>query len=590
MSFSNSTVLRAMVRVLEAQDERAAGVPGVQVVEQRRPGGPDVERAGGARGDPDARDGSTAVSAPGRRGTAPDRRRRAGRGRAPPGRRPRVARPRGPSRVSESSEPELDEDRDVGAGRQRPRLEVRQQARVLLGLLRDPVDGGVASRPRSRSGGTPAGRLARGLGIDRVAVRAGHRVAEHLVEAGLDPGRDGALEAHRLVVRLGPAETDDRGQQPLEERVPPEDAVRGGPAGGRQVELAAVGDGRRARPRRAGGTSRWRPGWSPRHGGRPGRRYLVRLRAAGHDAEGAAGTAGRRWTGRGDRGVVGMASGYGTGRVRGQRDRGPRRSRRPIPTEPGEHQHDAEDAGRRRGRRLRPPAFAVTNSVAGTATTRLDAAPRRPPSRRRSGARAGGRRRATCKSQTIGSVPSSQVAEKRPHPVTSPAAQPIAEAIGSQPMIARAIRQPEPTEARPSSAHERLAEAVAGRSPGASRVAGSGRAGWRRRGRGAGRGAVTRRPHVPARSAAPASAGSGRGVPPGRRRVARGRGRLGPGAVRPPIAPTGRPGVRRRSWAGPWSRRRPPQRLAARPALARPARPGLVLRSVLARVRVLLRD
>ena len=41
-----------LVRVLQAQDERAAGVPGVQVVEQRRPGGPDVERAGGARGDP----------------------------------------------------------------------------------------------------------------------------------------------------------------------------------------------------------------------------------------------------------------------------------------------------------------------------------------------------------------------------------------------------------------------------------------------------------------------------------------------------------------------------------------------------------
>ena len=37
------------VRVLQAEDEGPAGVPGEQVVEERRPGGPDVERPGGAR-------------------------------------------------------------------------------------------------------------------------------------------------------------------------------------------------------------------------------------------------------------------------------------------------------------------------------------------------------------------------------------------------------------------------------------------------------------------------------------------------------------------------------------------------------------
>ena len=42
------------VGVLEAEDERPARVPSVEVVEERRAGGPDVERAGGARRDPDA--------------------------------------------------------------------------------------------------------------------------------------------------------------------------------------------------------------------------------------------------------------------------------------------------------------------------------------------------------------------------------------------------------------------------------------------------------------------------------------------------------------------------------------------------------
>ena len=42
------------VGVFEAKDERAAGPAGVQVVEQRRPRRPDVQRAGRARGDADA--------------------------------------------------------------------------------------------------------------------------------------------------------------------------------------------------------------------------------------------------------------------------------------------------------------------------------------------------------------------------------------------------------------------------------------------------------------------------------------------------------------------------------------------------------
>ena len=72
-------------------------------------------------------------------------------------------------------------------------------------------------------------------------------MAEHLVEAGLDPRRDGALEPHRLLVRLGPAEADDGGQQPLEQRVAAEDRVGGGPAG---ASSGGARGPRRARPGR----------------------------------------------------------------------------------------------------------------------------------------------------------------------------------------------------------------------------------------------------------------------------------------------------------------------------------------------------
>ena len=72
------------VGVLEAQHERATGVPGEQVVEQRRPRGPDVERPRGARRDADADRGGHGPIV-GRRAHVPDRRR---------WRRPRIS-PRG---------------------------------------------------------------------------------------------------------------------------------------------------------------------------------------------------------------------------------------------------------------------------------------------------------------------------------------------------------------------------------------------------------------------------------------------------------------------------------------------------------------
>ena len=71
-------------------------------------------------------------------------------------------------------------------------------------------------------------------------------MSEHLVETRLDPRRDRPLEPHRLFVRLRPAEADDRGQEPLEQRVPAEDAVGRRPPGGRQVEIATLGVGDQA--------------------------------------------------------------------------------------------------------------------------------------------------------------------------------------------------------------------------------------------------------------------------------------------------------------------------------------------------------
>ena len=109
-------------------------------------------------------------------------------------------------------------------------LEVGQQPGVLLGLLGDPVDRrplaalDLAERRALRP-------LAGGLGVDRVAVRARRRVAEHLVEPGLDARREGALEPGRLLVGLRPAEPDDGRQQPLEQGVAAEDRVGRGPAG-----------------------------------------------------------------------------------------------------------------------------------------------------------------------------------------------------------------------------------------------------------------------------------------------------------------------------------------------------------------------
>ena len=120
----------------------------------------------------------------------------------------------------------------MGARGQRPGLEVGQQARVLLGLLGDAVDRGLVARLLSRQRGA-GGPAARRLGVDRVAVRARLGMAEQLVELRLDARRDRALEPLASTSRLGPAEADDRGEQPLEQRVAAEDRVRRRPPGGR---------------------------------------------------------------------------------------------------------------------------------------------------------------------------------------------------------------------------------------------------------------------------------------------------------------------------------------------------------------------
>ena len=61
---------------------------------------------------------------------------------------------------------------------------------------------------------------------DRVAVRAGGRVAEQQDELLLDVGRDGVLPAVGLLVDLLPLEPDDVDEEPLGEAVAPHDRGR----------------------------------------------------------------------------------------------------------------------------------------------------------------------------------------------------------------------------------------------------------------------------------------------------------------------------------------------------------------------------
>ena len=183
-----------LVGVLEAQDERAADVAGEQVVEERGPGRPDVEGAGGAGRDADAGVGHAAIvravrtpepsappAGPRRSASAHARRGRGGRAPGPPrrrstrtsaaGRSPRVARPSGPSSVDGVQRRGARQDRHVGARRQAPRLEVREERRILLGRLGDPVD--RRSRARLEAGQRHAGRPALGRRPRRSGCRAG---------------------------------------------------------------------------------------------------------------------------------------------------------------------------------------------------------------------------------------------------------------------------------------------------------------------------------------------------------------------------------------------------------------------------------
>src|SRR4051812_10389613 len=132
------------------------------------------------------------------------------------------------------------QDRDRRPGPEASRLEVREQARVLLGLLGDAVDRRPLPR-RDRRERFAAWPAASRLEVDRVAVGARLGMAEELVELGLETRRHRCLESLRLVIRLGPTEPDDLRQEPLAERVSPEDPVRRGSASRREPQLAARG-------------------------------------------------------------------------------------------------------------------------------------------------------------------------------------------------------------------------------------------------------------------------------------------------------------------------------------------------------------
>ena len=175
---------------------------------------------------------------------------------------------------------------------------------------------------------TPAWPPLRGRGVDRVAVRADLGVAEHLVEARLDARRDRPLEAHRLLVRLGPAEPDDARQQPLEQGVAAEDRVGRRRVPRSSAEARARRRARRARRRRAGGTSRWRPAWSRRGGGRSPRPSPV-----GHRSFPAVTRSASRYSwAAADRSRGSCRAGHGL-RIRGRAAAGPPATcRTPSPT------------------------------------------------------------------------------------------------------------------------------------------------------------------------------------------------------------------------------------------------------------------
>ena len=103
----------------------------------------------------------------------------------------------------------------------------------------EPRFSSTSSLIRNRRTRSPSPASARGLvghpgqrrarSGDRIAVRAGRRVAEQLDQPGLDVVGDHVLPAARLPVHLGPLEPDDVDEQPLGQAVLAHDLLRQGP-------------------------------------------------------------------------------------------------------------------------------------------------------------------------------------------------------------------------------------------------------------------------------------------------------------------------------------------------------------------------
>ena len=403
MSRSKPRGRAGLVGVLEAQDEGPADVAGVEEVEERRAGGPDVERAGRAGRDANARrrtcgdcSALAAARVPGRRAAGPASAPAnpsgtwwKSAGSASPrrtwtsaaGRRPSVARPIGPSSVTASSDCGAGQDRDVGAGRQAPRLQVREERRVLLGRLGDPVDGRPLAGLQARRAGPRAG------GARRRRGRSGCR-------AGTSPGwpRSSSRRAStrgEIAPWRRAASTSDSAQprpttgreEPLQERVAPEDGVGRGPAGRREEQLAPLplGDeavGPEAPDHLAGGLRR-----DADLAGDVGGRDAAAV--AGGDAQreevllGGAGEVGR--------GAAGHAVILPRAARPGSRptSRAARDTRRPGPTRPASAGEPGDAGQHDRGRGAGPPG---TNAAAerGRPPRRSGSRRRRPRGRRRS--------------------------------------------------------------------------------------------------------------------------------------------------------------------------------------------------------------
>ena len=383
-------------------------------------------------------------------------------------------------------------------GLERPRLEVREQPGVLLGLLGDAVDRrpraglhlGQADRRRAgacavaASIGLPCGQVS---GWPSISSRRASTRGEMAPCRRIASSSDSAQPSPTTLVSSHSSSACRRKIASA--------AARPAVVSCRSRRRRRA---RRGRRRRAGGTSRWPPGVvTPRWRATRAAVTFGAVAGAGADAQRE-----QVLLGGGGQVALVLASGHGA------QDTGPGPMRRPA-QRPARDRRDAEagDPGDRPAGHRAPPGRVAT-SVAPPVAVRMSAPGTAAASGhggrdRRDGRETGRDERAASRaselerSRTIGATLGSQVAANRAQPVISPASQPIPRAIGAQPMTARPTRR--------GRSRARRVEPIADRGrrrPPRSAAAGAARRGRRPPAHGARRSRGQRRPRGPGEPAA----------------------------------------------------------------------------------------